>query len=176
MCIWLISGHQAGLELRMKLLSLALNSVGDSAWWLSLLFSYLFPVVVVISCSNYSHRHRVTEVKARSKNKKSKLYSDANYSPDCMHHPCFQNKFLIILVLLLCGIVLFFSCFNCTYLGYGSRTPITGVFRAALIISNAIFLTFNAGVVPFSLHFVTKISHHNYSKFAATSDIGRLFL
>ena len=65
-----------------------------------------------------------------------------------MHHPCFQNKFLIILVLLLCGIVLFFSCFNCTYLGYGSRTPITGLFRAALIISNAIFLTFNAGMVP----------------------------
>ena len=51
----------------MKLLSLALNSVGDSAWWLSLLFSYLFPVAVVISCSNYSHRHRVTEVNAQSK-------------------------------------------------------------------------------------------------------------
>lgn len=77
----------------------------------------------------------------------SNFISDANYSPDCMHHPCFQNKFLIIVVLILCGIVLFFSCFNCANLGYETKTPITGIFKAALIISNAIFLTFNAGLV-----------------------------
>ena len=61
-----------------------------------------------------------------------------------MSHPCFQNRFFIVLILTLCVVVLFFSCFSCTVLGYQTRTPITGILRAGVVISNAIYLTFNA--------------------------------
>ena len=60
--------------------------------------------------------------------------------PDCMSHPCFQNRFFIILILSLCAIILFFSCFSCSTLGYKTRTPVTGVLRSGVVIVNAIYL------------------------------------